>query len=153
MYSRAEASQQREAFWTTFGQYMTPQLSAEGARVNWINYKTGEKHILFRMEADTKTASIGIELTHPDLELQQLYFEQLVQFKTRLHQHRNEEWTWQLHTTNNIGKTVSRIVTQCTGVNVMQREDWPTLISFFKPRLIALDAFWCDVKYAFEALR
>ena len=152
MYSRAEASQMRQSFWTTFGQYMAPQLSAEGERVNWINYKTGEKHVFFRMQAGTRTASIGIELTHPGPELQQMYFEQLQQFKPLLHQHLGESWTWQLHATQETG-TTSRVFTELASVNIMKREDWPQLISFFKPRIIALDAFWSDVKYAFEALR
>jgi hypothetical protein len=153
MYSRAEASQMRQEFWTTFGQYMAPQLSAEGERVNWINYKTGEKHIYFKMHADTKGASVCIELTHSDEEVQQLYFEQFEQFKKLLHQQLQENWTWQLHATDETGRCVSKILTTIAGANVMKREDWPQLISFFKPRIIALDAFWCGVKYAFEALR
>lgn len=153
MYSRAEASQLRHAFWATFGQYMAPQPSAEGERIAWINYKTGEKHVYFKMQAGTQQAYIGIELTHPDRDLQQLYFEQLAQFKFRLHQHVGKDWTWQLHATQEGNVTISRVFTELRGVNVMQRDDWPQLISFFKPRIIALDAFWSDVKYAFEALR
>lgn len=153
MYSRAEASQARQAFWTAFGQYMAPQLSAEGARVNWVNYKTGEKHIQFKMHAAANTAFIGIELTHKDPELQQLYFEQFEQCKLLLHQHLNEEWLWQLHTTDENERTISRIFTDRAGINIMNRDDWPQAISFFKPRIIALDAFWNDVKPAFELLR
>ena len=78
MYSRAEATQLRQAFWTAFGQYMAPVLSAEGEKVNWPNYKTGIKHVYFRMRADTRTASIGIELTHPDAGIRELFFEQFV---------------------------------------------------------------------------
>lgn len=153
MYSRAEAAQMRQSFWTTFGQYMAPQLSAEGERVNWVNYKTGEKHLYFRMHADTKIASIAIEIAHPDTGLQQLYFEQLVQLKALLHQHAGEAWTWNLHTTDATGRIISTVGTEHTGVNIMMREAWPELISFFKPRIIALDAFWNEVKYVFEALR
>lgn len=153
MYSRAEASQMRHAFWTTLGQYLAPQRSAEGERVNWINYKTGEKAVLFKMRAETTGAYIGIELTHADPDIQQLYFEQFRALKGLLQQHLHEEWIWQLHTTLEAGGTASRIFTERTGVNIMQREDWPQLISFFKPRILALDAFWSDVKYAFEALR
>lgn len=153
MYSRAEASQMRHAFWTAFGQYMAPQPSAEGERINWVNYKTGEKYIYFRMQADTKTAFIGIELTHPDKEMQQLYFEQFEQFKKLLHQRLKEEWIWRLHATDETGRWMSKIFTEQVGVNIMQLEDWPELISFFKPRIIALDAFWSEVKYSFEALR
>lgn len=153
MYSRAEASQMRHAFWTTFGQYMAPQPSADGEKVNWVNYKTGEKHIAFKMDVDIKKATIAIEITHPDNDVQQLYFEQFEQLKKRLHRHVQEEWMWQLHAMDETGRPVSRIYTKQDGINIMKQEDWPQLISFFKPRIIALDAFWSNIKYAFEALR
>ena len=60
---------------------MSPVLLAEGEKVNWINYKTGEKNISFRMHAENKNAIIAIELNHKDKEIQQLYFEQFLQFK------------------------------------------------------------------------
>jgi hypothetical protein len=153
MYDKAQAAQTRQAFWTTFGQYMAPQPSAEGERINWVNYKTGEKGIRFSMQAGTKTASIGIELTHSDAGVQQLYFEQFAQLRTVLHGILGETWQWQLHAQDENGKTISRIYTKLEEVNIMNREDWPRLISFFKPRLVALDAFWSEVKHLFEALR
>lgn len=153
MYSKHEASQLKQEFWTTFGQYMSPILSAEGEKVNWVNYKTGEKNISFRMDADNKKAIIAIELTHKDKEIQHIYFEQFLQFKTLFNDATKEEWTWQLHTYDEHGKLISKIFTETTGVSIFQKQDWPGLISFFKPRLIALDEFWSQVKYAFETLR
>jgi hypothetical protein len=153
MYDKAQAAQTRQAFWTAFGQYMAPQPSAGGERINWVNYKTGEKGIRFRMQAGTRTASIEIELSHSDTGMQQLYFEQFEQLRAVLHGIVEENWQWQLHTQDENAKTISRIYTKLDGVNIMNRSDWPTLISFFKPRLIALDQFWSDVKHLFEALR
>lgn len=153
MYSKQEASQLRQEFWTTFGQYMSPILSAEVEKVNWVNYKTGEKNISFRMHADNKKASISIVLNHTDKEIQQLYFEQFLQFKNIFDDAVNEEWTWQLHAYDEHGKLVSRIFNEKTGVSIFQKQDWPELISFFKPRIIALDEFWSQVKYSFEMLR
>jgi hypothetical protein len=150
MYSKEQASQLKQAFWTAFGQYMGPVLSAEGLRTNWINYKTGVKHIFFRMQADNKTASIAIEIAHPDKELQQLFFEQFTTYKTMLYSTLGEDWQWQLHTTDEYGKIISRIYTELAPVSIFQKEDWPKLISFFKPRIIALDEFWSDAKAAFE---
>jgi len=150
MYSKEQASQLRQAFWTAFGQYMAPVLSAEGLRTNWVNYKTGVKHIFFRMQADNKQANISIEIAHPDKELQQLFFEQLATYKNVLHSTLNEDWEWQLHTTDEYGKTISRVSVEIDAVSIYQKEDWPKLISFFKPRIIALDEFWSDAKYAFE---
>jgi hypothetical protein len=151
MYSKDQASQLKQAFWTAFGQYMGPVLSAEGLRTNWINYKTGVKHIYFKMQADTRSASISIDINHLDIELQQLFFEQFTTYKTMLHSTLDEEWQWTLHSTDEYGKTVSRIYTELSPVSIFQKEDWPKLISFFKPRIIALDEFWSDVKVAFEA--
>ena len=150
MYTKEQASQLRQAFWTTFGQYMGPVLSADGLRTNWINYKTGLKHIYFKMQADNKSASISIDITHPDKELQQLFFEQFVSYKNILHGAINEEWQWQLHTTDEYGKTISRIYAETSPVSIYQKEDWPKLISFFKPRIIALDEFWSDAKDVFD---
>ena len=143
----------KKEFWTAFGQYMTPVRSAEGEKLSWVNYKTGEKNIFFRLHADNKKAAVAIELTHNDAGIQQLYFEQFLQLKNLLEDVLNEEWTWQLHTTDDYGKTVSRIYTELHGVSIFKKEDWPKLISFFKPRIVALDEFWSNVKYAFEAMR
>ena len=153
MYTRQQAAQLKQAFWTTFGHYMNPVLSAEGEKINWINYKTGEKNIFFRMAADNKRATMSIELTHKDTEIQQLYFEQFVQFKKLLEAETAEKWHWLLHATDEYGKTVSKIYTELSGISVFKKEDWPNLISFFKQRIIALDEFWSHVKYAFESLR
>ena len=150
MYSKQEASQLKQQFWTAFGQYMSPVLSADFEHINWINYKTGKKDIFFRMNADNKTANISIDITHRDTELQTLYFEQFEQLKKLLHEALQEEWKWQLHMHDDNGKIISKIYTGIDDVNVFNKEDWPKLISFFKPRIIALDAFWSIAKNVFE---
>lgn len=153
MYPRHQASQLKQEFWTSFGQYMSPVKSADAEKINWINYKTGEKYVHFKMQADTKKASISIELSHTDPNIQQLYFEQLIILKKVLQDFLKEPWTWQTHQPDGKGKIVSWIFTELPNVNVFNKEDWPTLISFFKPRMIALDEFWASAKYSFEALR
>lgn len=151
MYSKHEISQIRQEFWTVFGQYMAPVPSAEGEKINWINYKTGVKHLYFKMEADQTIASVAITLTHPALDVQKLYYDHLLQFKKLLHDTTGEEWMWSLHVTEE-GKVLSRIFTELAGVNIFDKENWPALISFFKQRLIKLDEFWSQVRYGFEVL-
>jgi hypothetical protein len=153
MYSREEASQLRQSFWTAFGQYMSPVLSSEGQKVNWINYRTGFSGVQFKMDAGSKKADIGITLTHSDTGIQELFFEQFREYQTLLRQYLDEEWNWVLHAHDESGRTVSRIYTEIPGVSVFNRDDWPALIAFFKPRITALDEFWNDVKDGFETLR
>jgi hypothetical protein len=153
MYSRAEASQIKQNFWTAFGRYISPHLSSEGMRINWVNYHTGFKHVYFRMEAGTKKASIAIELAHTDTEIQEMFFDKFLYYKNIFSASVNEEWTWALHTSDENGKIISRIYTELQPANVYKQEDWPGIISFLKPRIIALDEFWNNVKEGFEELR
>lgn len=153
MYSKDEASQLKQEFWTAFGQYISPVPSADGLRVNWVNYKTGLKHVYFKMQADKRTATIAIEMTHPDPGIQELFFEQFKEFKNVMHASLDEEWNWELYSKDEYGKTISRICKQLDDVSIFNKNDWPALISFFKPRIIALDEFWSDAKYGFDALK
>jgi hypothetical protein len=153
MYSKEQASKLKEAFWTAFGQYISPHPSAEGQKINWINYRTGIKYLHFKMHADHRSAFIAVELSHPDTEIQELLFEQFKSFKNILNSYLNEDWEWQLHSTDENYKPVSRICKPLTGVSIFRQEDWPALISFFKPRIIALDEFWNDAQHHFDLFR
>lgn len=153
MYSKEQASLLKKEFWTTFGQYMKPVYSAEGTRISWLNYKTGLKHVYFRMEADKMRASIAIEITHEDPGIQELFFEKFIELKGILRDALGEIWEWRLHVPDENGKVISRIFKELSAVNVFNESDWPKLISFFKPRIIALDNFWSDAKYSFESLK
>jgi hypothetical protein len=151
MYGRKEAAQTREAFWTAFGQYMQPVPAAGGGKVNWVNYRTGEKDLYFRMHADQRTASIGVIMAHRDTEARDTearhsFYEKLLPLRDALHELLEEEWVWELEAHDEHGRSISRIFTETQGVNIMDRSQWPALISFFKPRIIALDAFWESYK-------
>ncbi|MCX2454007.1 DUF4268 domain-containing protein [Pedobacter sp. PLR] len=153
MFSKDQAAQLKQSFWTTFGQYIAPHQSAEGMRINWVNYKTGVKHLNFKMYVDKKSAFIAIEMSDPDPGMQELIFEEFAAFKTMLHTSLEEEWDWELHTTDEHYKTVSRIIKRLPDVSIFNEKDWPELISFLKPRLIALDEFWCDAKDGFDTFK
>jgi hypothetical protein len=150
MYSKQEASFLNQKFWTSLGQYLAPILSAEGEKINWINYKTGEKDIRFLMVAENIQAKISITFSHKDTDLQKIYVEKMLQLKNTLHQFLPEQWQWNLLWSDSNGRVVSEIYTSIQNVSVLDSTDWPIMISFFKERIIALDKFWCEYKYAFE---
>jgi hypothetical protein len=150
LYSKQQATQLKQDFWTAFGQYMQPVPSVDGTKVNWSNYKTGARQIFFRMRAEKTFVSIAIELTDPSEEIRAQRFAQLLQLQAMLHNSLGEEWDWVLQSMDEHGKKISRVYKELQGVNVLNRADWPRIISFLKPRIIALDAFWNDARYGFE---
>jgi len=152
MYSKEEAARLRQQFWISFGQYMKPVPSASGSSVNWINYKTGVKSIFFKMDVDQKKAIISIQLAHTDAGIRHLIFNQFEEFKLMLTNTMGEEWNWEQDASDEYGKIISQISISLENVNIYNQHHWPELISFFKPRIIALDDFWDNVKPVFEDL-
>ncbi|MCD6069090.1 MAG: hypothetical protein K0S33_3916 [Bacteroidetes bacterium] len=153
MYSRAETAQLKQGFWTAFGRYLSLFPNSEGQKINWVNYHTGYKDVYFRMEAGPKKASVAIELTHSDELLRGLYYEKLESCRLLLFNALEEKWSWEPDTLDESGKTISRVYTELPGVSIYNQSDWPAIISFLKPRIIALDIFWNEVKDLFEELR
>jgi hypothetical protein len=152
MYSREEAARIRQQFWISFGKYMKPVPSASGLPVNWVNYKTGVKHLFFRLDADNRKASVSIQLHHPDEGIRHLYFNQFEELKMMLHDMLGEEWVWNQDIANDYGKVISTISLTLDPVHLYNKEHWPQLIAFFKSRIIILDEFWDNVKPIFDAL-
>jgi len=153
MFTREEASRIKEEFWTAFGKYMNPIVSVEGANINWMNYHTNVKDIYFRMDAGKKSAAIFISMEHRDPGIRELYFEQFRELKMLLRAALQEEWEWQLNVPIGGGKVISRIYKEVSGISVFNKDHWPELISFFKPRIIALDSFWENARYSFEGMK
>ena len=154
MYSREESKKLKEAFWTSFGRFMSPIPNDEGIKINWVNYKTGIKYLYFRMEADNRSATIYIEISQPDDGLRELLFAQFQEYRSLLHAELEEEWHWDARYYDVYGKATARIGIHFPGkISIFKEADWPDLISFFKPRIIALDRFWNSAKYGFELFK
>ncbi|RXK86917.1 DUF4268 domain-containing protein [Filimonas effusa] len=151
MYTKEDISRQKQAFWTTFGRYMQPVLSAEGTAVSWVNYKTGIPGIQFKMDADHKHTRIAITCSHKDASLRVLQYQRLTQMKAMLEEElQGEMWDWQENLTDEWGKTIDAVSKTLANVSIHRKEDWPAMISFLKQRIIALDAFWSMARYGFE---
>lgn len=150
MYSKAEKSNIKKEFWTSFGMYMKPVLSAEGEKINWVNYKTGVRYIFFRMDADTKGCSIAIEIRHPQQAERGKLYGQIATFKKIFTEICGANWLWLEDIYDEDGAPISKIYSNKEMVNVFKKDDWPEIISFLKEGIIRLDEFWALVKANFE---
>ena len=98
------------------------------------------------MDADNHNASIAIELRHTDPVLRENYFNKFLALKPMITEILGEHWEWQPAVKDEDEKLISRIGIVIKGVNVFDAGDWPTIISFLKPRMLALDQAWSLVK-------
>ena len=139
-----------QQFWKSFGQYMAPIPSAEGNKINWINYKTEVKFIRFTIILINDNVIIRLELFNPDTLLQEEQFEQLLQFKKQFIEICGIDWTWAKLVTDEHGRISSSITSTLINASIVNEIDWPMIISFLKPRLISLDKFWTNFKFVFQ---
>ena len=152
MYTRREASQLRQEFWTSFCQYMQPLANADGEKINWVNYKTGNRFIQVKMDANEQSAVFSITINCPDESARQQYFNQFLAQKYFFEQETGRDWMWQPSTTDGFLKPVAIISKTLIGVSIFNKEHWPSLIVFFKQSIIAFDAFWQMARYGFEEM-
>ena len=152
MYSKAEASFITQKFWTSFGIYRSPVPSATFEKVNWVNYKTGIKGIIFKVDADKNTASVTVEIFLKDSMLQHQYFEIFNNFAAEIKKIGVNKWAFQKDYFQENKGFVSLIAFKLKNVNVFKEDDWPTMISFLKQYMLGLDEFWASYKPAFELL-
>ncbi|MEO6490117.1 MAG: DUF4268 domain-containing protein [Ferruginibacter sp.] len=150
MYTKQETAVLKQEFWTALGRYLSPIPSADGNKINWINYKTGVRNIYFRMGADNNRAFVCIEISHPDEETRLKFFQHFQRFPGFFHMY-EAVWNWEKNTEMN-GRHISRIFQVIRDVNLFERSDWPMLISFFKTRMLELDKFWSENKVIFEII-
>ena len=108
-----------------------------------------KKHIYFRMVVDKPGAIISIDISHPDLQERFAYYEKFESLEKILEESLEEKWIWENYAEDINGKNISRIYKSLPGVNIYDENDWPTLISFFKTRIIKLDNFWNEYKAFF----
>ena len=140
----------KRKFWTAFGQYLRPVQGATGQTVNWLNYKTGIKDLFFRMDATPQRAAVAVEIRQQFPGERYRVYDTWLSLKTLMEQELPGEWIWEKDVADEDGRIISRISTYSSPVNIFREEDWPAIISFLKPRIIALDEFWMLVKDRFE---
>ena len=141
MYTKEEASAVRTKFWTSLGKYLKPIPNAEGASINWINYKTGINQVRVKADAQNGFAFVVVEISGEEEKRNEI----LAAF-------RRLDFSWKTKTIiiqnerNDGGKQVHQIITNLEDISVFRENDWPAIISFLKENLIAFDVFWCENK-------
>lgn len=152
MYSKKSSGELHNRFWATFGKYMAPVLSASGGRISWTHYKTGFSGLFFRMYVTETEASISIEMPYSSGTRRIDCFTRFRVLKESFEQAAGEAWQWEEEAVTMNGERVSRIFKRMENVNIHNESDWPAIISFLKPCLIAIDKFWHDHYEYFELI-
>ena len=152
MFSKKENKEIKMLFYTSFGRYMTGQLSSNRAQIKWLNYPTKIKDIYFRLHCDKNSASIFIDIQHKDTEIRNLFFDQFKELENSFVKHVGKLWKWEKEYIDAMGSCHCRIIKKINGVGIYNQDSWLKIFEFYKSNLKNLDEFWVNFNEIFKQL-
>ncbi|MFV8282835.1 DUF4268 domain-containing protein [Christiangramia marina] len=135
MFSREEAKQIRQEFWTSFGKEFPHK---------WLLYNTKMKEIQLKFSFEHKIAQVSLDITDADELIRDYYFEKLLSLKTVLKDSYLPEIIFDKDYFLPEGKTVSRIYVEMEGVNIYNKKFWPEVKQFLAENMLKLEEFFDD---------
>ena len=152
MFSKKENKEIRVLFFTSFGRYMSNELSSNGEKIKQFNYPTKIKDIHFKLHCDKNYASIFVDIQHKDEDIRELFFEQFKDLKKPFIQYLGTSWSWEKEYKNEIGFSYSRIIRKINNVSIYEKNSWSKIFRFYKSNLLKLDEFWINFNEIFKQL-
>ena|SRR5690606_261364 len=137
MFSREEAKQIREEFWTSFGK--------EHPR-KWLLYDTKIKDIQLKFTFTNEKAIVSLDITSPDEIIREYYFEKMQALQNILLTEYLPDAVYEAHYDLPEGKTISRIFVEIKRVNIYRKTDWPFVQEFLYDRMDLLESFFLEYK-------
>ena len=130
MYTIEEKKQVRQEFWLKFKSYSNRQKLRAGKSGKWIMDKTGIKQLNLKFHFDQKNAWAGIEIDTESLDKRIDLFDKLEKLKSKLEGAVPHKLIWKLEARINDNKTVSRLYSLKTDVNIYNRNCWKEVFVF-----------------------
>lgn len=137
MFSREEAKQIRQEFWTSFGKEFPHK---------WLLYDTKMKEVQLKFTFEHKVAQVSLDITDKDDLIRSYYFEKLLSLKTVLTESYLPEIIFAENYELPEGKYISRIYVEMDKVNIYNKEYWPEVKQFLAENMLKLEEFFEDFR-------
>lgn len=137
MFSKEEAKQVRQDFWTFFGKRY---------RRKWTLYNTKVKSLVLKFSMEQNRAIVSIDLEHEEDFYRHYYFEKLESLKSILEQQVAAPLIWDRDYQLESGKVISRVYVIKESVKITRKTDWPQVYEFFYKSMDQLESFYWEYK-------
>ena len=137
MFSKEEAKQVRQDFWTFFGKRYDRK---------WTLYNTKIKDVVLKFSMEDSRAIISVDIEHDDELFRHYYFEKFESFKSIMCEEINEDLIFDKAYELKSGKIISRIYIFMDGVKITRKTDWPDVYEFFHENMDKLESFFWEYK-------
>lgn len=137
MYSKEEAKQLRQQFWTMFGKRYDRK---------WLLYQTKIKDVVLKFSFEDRKAIVSIDITPDDSFFREYYFEKLMSLKSLMLDEVDAALVFDDAYLLPSGKLISRIYVMLEGVKIQKQSDWPMVYEFYYEKMDKLERFFLEYK-------
>ncbi len=137
MYSRAEAQQIKQEFWTTFGQWSAKKRKHNNLPERWLLNKTGVRGIRFRFSAEGKEIGAHLDITEKDAERREALLMKIRFLRSEFEQAGDKILVFTTEEPLINGAVISWVKSP---LSLMNREQWPDIFHFFFTAMTSLES-------------
>lgn len=134
MFSKNEAQQLKQEFWTAFGKSFPRK---------WLLYDTKIKDFSFKFYADSKKAEVSLDIEMKDELIREAYYDKIWSLEAILKEEIgdfNKDSTYVLEN----GKIIARIWVSKENVSIYNKETWRDIFEFFVSKMEGFERFFYD---------
>lgn len=146
MFSKEDKKLYKTNFWNEFKTLMQKERSADGKRINWLNYPSGLKDIYVRIDADKRHTYLSIDIQSKDDGIRAIIYEQFTEMRRVMEDIMGYKAEWIEHYFVTNTNEISRIWWELPDVSMFKKEDKVIIFDFLKTRLVAFDEFYSEFK-------
>ncbi|MBN1953071.1 MAG: DUF4268 domain-containing protein [Bacteroidales bacterium] len=146
MYSKEEAKETREKFWSQFKNWSGKMRNKAGKKGRWLMNDTGIRQIRLKFHFDEEIALVAIEVDTRNLDKRIDLWNKLESLNARLTEMADFEINWELEYLIGNGKSVSRIFSRLDHVSIYTTEDWKAVNKFFYSRMTVFEEFFLEYR-------
>lgn len=128
MYSRAEAQQIKQEFWTTFGRWSAKKRKHQHLRERWLLNKSGINGLRFRFSAEGKEVGVHLDFIEKVPEKQESLLTKIQYLMPEIEKCCGQELCFHSEIDANTPPTISWVKSPLT---IMNKEQWPQIFEFF----------------------
>ena len=133
MFSKREAKQLRQKFWTSFGKSFPK---------DWILYNTKVKGLSFKFHFDTKTAYVAL-IVDMEADKQQLYWQRILQHRKILETDFLTALKFDKNFKVSDAKWVSAVYLKIDSrVSIHNKSSWRSAMEFLNETMLKFEAFY-----------
>ncbi|MEO9953498.1 DUF4268 domain-containing protein [Nonlabens sp.] len=142
MYSKEEARNVRQQFWTMFGKRYDRK---------WMLYDTKLKDVVLKFSFEDRRVLVSIDITHDDDLIRSYYYDKFISLKAVMLEEVSNDLIFDDAYMLESGKIISRVFVMHEGVKIQKKTDWPEVYEFYFKYMDRMESFFVEYKDFIEA--